>query len=210
MMNLTKIAAVSAMILSLGTTAQAATMNFSQGQTENASAILHAEGEGVVIQDGVLFADYVVGENLSVGDTFNGRNTASNLIEVDGGTYSSHLIHFDPLGSNGGSASGTFDFVGRIVAIIVSNNTSGGGRLLNDTDALFSGDTYEQSVSRRSENSDVFQLIDGNTLAYDFRTVQGYIDNVRVVTAVPLPASALLMLGGLAAIGLVRSKRRRV
>jgi len=210
MTNLKTLAVSVAMILATGAAAHAATLDFSQGQTESNSAILHAEGQNVAIKDGALFADYVVGNNLSVGDTSSGINQANSSVAVAGGVYSSHLIHFDPLGNTGGRATGTFDFVGRIVAIIVSNKSNGTAKLLNDSDALFSSDTYEQSVSRRSEDSDTFTLIDENTLSFNFRTSSGYIDNVRVVTAIPLPASALLMLGGLAAIGAIRSRRSRV
>lgn len=193
--------------------ASAATI-LTQGSSEAVGAQVFAENTATV-GAGDVTVDYLVGSNLDAGDSFRGVNQFSGGVSLDAGTYASYLIHYDPLNSNGGSASGSYTFDGDIVAVIVSNgagrgNTADGttDQLLNLSDAVFGNATYEQSISRRSEGHDVFELVSANTLAFDFGTSRGFIDNVRVITAapVPIPASLPLLLAGLGGMAYLRRR----
>jgi len=200
--------------------AQAATVgvDLSQGGFESATAIIHAEGTEVAVGAGDVTVDYAVGTNLSVGDTVSGVSQFSSGVDLAAGLYNSFLIHFDPLAASGSDIR-TFDFDTNIVAIIVSNgagqgNTADGttDQLLNMSDLVFGvGDTYEQTISRRSENNDSFTLGAANSLTVDLRTSGNFIDNVRVITevaAVPVPASLPLLLAGFGGLAALRKRSK--
>lgn len=197
--------------------AHAVTMNLAQGQMESDDVQFFVEQSGVAVGADAVTVDYLVGDNLSVGDGFTGVNQFSAGLSLAEGVYDSFLIHFDPLNSNGGAASAEFEFDGEIVAVIVSNgagkgnSNNGTAQLLNLSDAFFGvASSFETTLSRRSENHDTFELLDATTLSTNFATSSGFIDNVRVITqvaAVPLPASMLFLLTGAA--GLAWFARRR-
>lgn len=197
--------------------AQAMTVDLSQGMTETADPIVLAEQKNLVVKSGEVDVDFLVGTNVNVGDTFGGVNNYVGAIGLEAGVYDSFLIHFDPEGTPKKPVSGsaTFDFVGKIVALIVSNGSgiSKAAQLLNESDALFGlpSWTYESNLGRRTETNDMMTLVDANTLAVEFETRNQYIDNIRVITqaaAVPLPASLPLLLAGFGGLAAMRRKRR--
>lgn len=208
-------AVVSAALFSFASTTQAATLNLSQGNYENSSAVLIAEQSNVQIGANDVLADYVVGANLDIGDYFSGRTNVGTTHFLDRGRYNSHLIHFDPMGAVGGADSATFSFASDIAAIIVSNSDTGNAsaRLLNVSDDIFGNDTttYEKTISRRAEDSDGFKLTSSNSLFFSFQTSSGWTDSVRVLTVseVPLPAGAALMLTAMGAFGVMRKMAAR-
>lgn len=190
-------------------------MNLNDGQTESANALLVEEKKSVSVGSNALTVDYLLGENLSVGDTVLGVNTFTSGHFLAAGTYDSHLIHFDPVGTAGATTNGSIDFSGDIIALIVSNK--GASQLLNLSDLVFGADdiTYENEVHRRSEgpdvNGDSFTLVDSDTLRYNFKTTSRYIDNVRVITEVapvPVPAALPLLLAGLGGLALMKRRRK--
>lgn len=148
------------------------------------------ERQNVTITSSVA-VDYLVGSNAFYGDQLAGVNdTAGNHELLAPGTYSSHLLHFDPVGADGVIEGGVFQFDSDIVAIIAS--TGGSGNLLSLSDSAFGFSTtlYESYFSRRTENDDFFTLMSPNEINIDyFATAAGNIDNLRIITAGAVPAS---------------------
>lgn len=207
-------ALASAVVMGVGSAAHAVTVDNAlingnslvEGATENSTALLFREATGVTITEPVL-VDYLVGTNLSVGDTVTGINRPTSALELGAGTYNSYLIHHDPIVAGRTAQSFTLEPYERIVALIVSNRNF--GRLLNQSDDVFGldGVTYESNTGRRAENNDNITLISGNTILFDTFANGDFVDDIRVITAVvPLPAGGALLLTGLAAFGAVRRK----
>lgn len=209
-------AIVAAVFVSTGV--QAAPVSLVQGATEGATPIIVTEQQNLAVKGGQLDVDYLVGTNLSVGDTVGGVNNYSGAIGLEGGVYDSFLIHFDPVGrpSSAVAGSATFDFVGKVVALVVSNGSGSNAtaaKLLNESDMVFGlpSYTYETNLARRSEANDLMTLVDATTLSVNFLTRNQYIDNIRVITeasAIPLPATLPLLLAGFGGLAAMRRKRR--
>lgn len=216
-----KILALAATVAISAFGAQASTFDFTQGASENRMPQLIAEATGVTVGDGDVTVDYAVGANLMVGDDFSGTSQFSDGVALAGGTYNSYLIHFDPTNNTSRRMKEmTFTFAENIVGIILSNGAGTGNnadgvtdQLLNLSDRIFglAGASYEQTISRRSENSDDMTLLTANSLFVNLATNNGYIDNIRVLTAapsvVPVPASLPLLLVGLGGIAALRRRK---
>ena len=185
-------------------------VNLSRNATQADDTIqVYAEATEVIVGAGEVFVDYLVGQNLNVGDAFYGVNTASGGPFLTAGTYNSYLIHFDPFVA--GSASDTVNLNETIVGIIVSNQTAGGTGFLNSSNGTFgTAAAYDGHRGRRSETHDNLILLDATTLFVELSTSDYHIDNIRVLTVpspIPLPASLWLLLTALG--GLLWCRRKR-
>lgn len=158
------------------------------GNTEANSIQAFNEQQNLYISENEVNVDYLVGTNLSFGQTFNGVNKSKSGLYLDAGYYNSHLLHFDPLGNRAGQVKDQrFSFEENIVAIIL------GGEYLNASDLIFGNAStqYENSFSRKMEKHDFLFLENPYTLLLDKVSVGRYwIDDVRVITHnVPEPSS---------------------
>ncbi|MEO0947489.1 MAG: PEP-CTERM sorting domain-containing protein [Cyanobacteria bacterium J06641_5] len=178
------------------------------GRTENSSVIGFTEQQSVTI-DSPLNVDYLISGD-DIGQQLRGvQSPAANPLTLGSGTYSSVLLHFDPVGNNGGRVEdATFSFSGDIVAIIAN------ATFLAESDEAFGvASFYQNSVSRRSENSDLFTIVAPDTIRLDaFRTSRAFADDLRIITtAVPAEAAPepLTVIGSICALGLGAAARRR-
>ena len=159
------------------------------------------EAQNIHLTDKQIKVDYLLGDNLFIGDSVHGLNRSSSDLSLSSGHYNSHLLHFDPIGKSSGQISNTqISFTEDIVAIIL------GGQYLNASDKLLGGDgtRYQQTISRRVEANDFLTFESSRTILIDRLWVGRYwIDDARIITqAVPEPSSfALLGLGLIALIG---------
>lgn len=211
-MKLLTIAA--SVLLASAISTQAATITSSAGldlradATENAGAQAFAEKSDVAVGAGQVTVDFLVGTNLSVGDTEDGLNNFAGGAMLGAGSYDSYLLHFDPIVTSG-VTNFTVDFGVNIVGLILSN--SGTQTLLNRTDATFGNAAFfDQTGGRRAESNDSFTLSSATSVTFNFYAGAGYTDNVRILTEVapvPLPASLPLLLAAFGGLGLARRRR---
>lgn len=124
----------------------------------------------------------------------------------------SHYIHFDTPAAAAGNAEGSVTFDGVILGVFARGDDSSFTRL-DDTDFLSSGTLYDNGLNARglefaaNGNGDRFAIsADGLTLSYRFGITEPG-DRIRVVTAVPEPASLAIL--GLGAASLLRRRRAR-
>lgn len=123
------------------------------------------------------------------------------------GVYDSHFLHYEDY-SGLPPAVGTVSFNNPIVAVFYLATTLS----LDNTDAPLGafGTVYPTGYPFRSLNATSFFSISGNTISFNFSTISPVLEvvQVRVLTAVPAPASAaLLVLGGAPA--MLRRRRAR-
>jgi hypothetical protein len=123
----------------------------------------------------------------------------------------STFLHFDKVGNGGAfvSAAGTITFDTPIVAVLWHTDD------LNATDALYGvpndkmyfkkKDRGAETESQNFELADVIEIVDDFTLSVDLHT--NFVDQIRVLTAVPLPPAVWLL--GSALMGLVAIGRRK-
>ena len=131
--------------------AGAATLDFSEGGTENAEAILVEERKGVEF-NGDVIVDYVVGTNVVAGGSqFTGINNFAGGLSLEAGTYDSYILNFDPLEAVRGTSSGQFSFAGNIVALIVSNGS--GSNSFSSSSSSTSSSSSNQSWSSRHQDT---------------------------------------------------------
>jgi len=123
----------------------------------------------------------------------------------------SHFLSFDKVGNYGAfmSASGTITFDTPIVAVLWHTDD------LNATDVLYGvpgskryfkkKDRGAETDSQNFELADVLTIVDDFTLSLDLHT--NFVDQIRVLTAIPLPPAVWLL--GSALMGLVSIARRK-
>ncbi|KZY59085.1 hypothetical protein A3752_05710 [Oleiphilus sp. HI0081] len=182
-------------------------LNFSWSQQESDQLQTFDEQQGVAIAHQQVQVDYLLGSNLFVGDTLRGQQTGKNSPYLSAGSYSSHLIHFDPLGtSSGKETKQLIEFDSDIVAIILN------GKKLNASDNIFGGTgaNYETSTSRKWESNDFLTFTSSQSILVDRATVGRYwIDDARIITqSVSEPSSIALL--GLGLLGLVGIRRKKI
>ena len=173
------------------------------GQTESNQIQAFNEAQNTYIHDGQIKVDFLLGDNLFIGDSFRGLNRSNSNLSLAAGNYNSHLLHFDSLGTSSGRIfNSRLTFEEDIVAIIL------GGKYLNLSDDVFGGigTIYQNNNSRRLEAHDFLTFESSNTLVLNRLAIGKYwIDNARVITqVVPEPGSIVLLSLGL--LGLIFSR----
>ena len=159
-----------------------------------------------------------LGSNLIVDITSQGTYKYGSPPPLGGGTISSgtpmssYFLHFDPSSnppeSTYISASGTVTFSQPILGIILLDAT------LDNTDGIFgTGTTYPGVVVARgiefnwSSSPDIIDFLSSNTIGLNPAAATGNkFDQVRVLTAIPIPAT--LWIFGAGVIGLVGIRRK--
>jgi hypothetical protein len=179
-------------------------LNLSWSQSESNTLQGFDEAQNILIKSNTIQVDYLMGNNLSLGQQFSGLNHSNSNLYLKEGIYSSHLLHFDPVKKRSGNVKKQrFEFTNNIIAIIL------GGEYLNLSDYVLGNATtqYENSISRRLEANDFLSLESSNTLLVDKVSVGRYwVDDVRIITQkVPEPSSWALF--GLGLLGLVGARK---
>lgn len=179
-------------------------LNLSWNKSESNTLQTFDEQQNLTLLNGSVKVDYLVGHNLAVGQSFTGTNHSNSGLYLKAGTYSSHLLHFDPVGTKGGQTENIrVEFSHNIIAIIL------GGEYLKLSDSLLgnASTSYDNSISRRMEANDLFTLESQNTLLIDKVSVGRYwTDDARIITQnVPEPSSWALF--GLGVLGLIGARK---
>ncbi len=176
----------------------AAGIDLSRGATENALFQVFEERQGALVGNAGVVVDWLVGVNLGIGGAVLGTDGSSNLV-LPAGRYDSHIIHFDPVGDQGGNASGgQVTFVNPIVAFIVSDRSD--SFLFDASDGIFGAAGTIHDPGNRSfgfVDGDNGILVDAHTFRVNSAVVTlTNIDQVRVITesTIPLPPSILALL----------------
>lgn len=179
-------------------------LNLNWNQSESNTLQAFNEKQSVSIENSKVRVDYLLGDNLELGQSFTGVNNSHSNLRLARGTYSSHLLHFDPLGSKEGNVKNIrFEFSDNIVAVIL------GGEYLSLSDALLGNELtqYDSSNSRRMETNDLFTLESSNTLLVNKVSVGRYwTDDARIITQkVPEPNTWAIF--GLGLLGLLGARK---
>lgn len=157
-------------------------------------------------QNFVLGGDLFVNHLVTGGGTFNSDDLLSDGYVSNGTGVQSHLVHFDPTRAQRLSGSMTFSEI--IIGVIVRNMDSGLENSDNLGASVFSAD-YHRGLEGLW--CDTFTISDDlKTLSVDLYANTN-IDEVRVITAVPIPGTFLFFGSGLLAlIGLRRRIKKYV
>ncbi len=171
---------------------------------------------GSAFTNGGVFQIVTPGPGFTVGGNEFGNNnvravnelqkiTLLSNLAVRGGSIAagtivnSQLLNFDPLVNR--SARGTVTFNGRILGLATTQS------LLNASNFLGRpGVTYSFVSASGLEGGDVVTFA-GNVLTYNI-SASNPSDTIRVLTAVPEPASWAMLIAGFGLIGAVSRRRR--
>ncbi len=189
-------------------------VSFNQFESELVSGF--DELQNVSVAANTLKVDFLISAG-DVGSQFPGANLPPNSPTYLGaGSYSSHLLHYDPVGDAGVGGVATFTFDGDVVGIIA--NTT----YLVESDASVGvpTTTYETSEQRRYESfngtgdPDLFTIVSSNSVSIDYAYVAfGYLDDLRVITAhgtdCAVPEPSTYAMAGLGLLGLLAYRRFR-
>lgn len=141
------------------------------------------------------------------------ENSGSGSGTIPAGTQvTDYLLHYDFNGTGGNNnAVGTITFNTPILGLIVFDSA------LNNSDAVFgvAGVTYYTGIDRGLDNNTVNQgngdddfSVTNNSLTFNISgwTTTNIIDEVRVIVAVPEPATFMMPLLAVVSLGLARRK----
>jgi len=191
----------------------AAGLDLTSGSTQMEGVVQGYDERSVTTTEDVK-VDFLVNENLFLGNAFTGIDEANSYKTLVAGDYDSHLLRFDTPDINveGDLSNAIFEFDGDIVAIILSNGGSAGA-LLNLSDAIFgNAASYDTGLGRRAESNDHFtlDLANSRTLTVDrLRVSNGFTDEIRVITRTQVAEPSMLGLMGLSLAGLFFARRRK-
>lgn len=178
--------------------------DLSSGSSESNSIQGFNEQQNVYINDNSVYVNYIDPAGDYTGTDEDGQY-------LDAGYYSSHILHYDPVGSNGGNTGNItvqFTFDDDVVGIMTST------AYLDASDSIFGSYTYVASgdAGRRTEAQDSFSVSGNVVTATFFKTSSTWIDEMRVITlvsTVPEPTTMLLFGAGLAGLaGVARRKKK--
>ena len=153
-------------------------------------------------QNYVLEEDLYVDLFVTTGGIFDSEDDLT-FGTIPAGTHiNSHLVHFDPIGYNTTILEGSITFDQKIIGVILKLDS------LQNSDFLGFADTFDDGNLRGLElwGQDWFEISDDlKTLSMHLYTnVQ--LDNIRILTEVPIPSTLLLLGSGL--FGLVGMRKR--
>lgn len=188
-------------------------LDLTPGSAESSSVVGLDENQCVSVPGGTVQVDYLITPG-DFGVQLPGVSDppAMGILTLPAGTYSSHILRFDPVGAVGGSVNNAvFNFDTPVFAAI-ANQT-----FLNASDGVLGNAAiYDTGLGRRFEIFDLFTVNSATQLTVDVAAAgAAFTDELRVVTscaAVPaaspleLAFLALLLVGG----GLVVLLRRQV
>jgi len=152
-------------------------------------------------QNYVLKEDLYVDLFVTTGGIFDSEDDLTSGTIPAGTHINSHLVHFDPIGSNTVTLEGSITFDQKIIGVILKLDS------LQNSDFLGFADTFDNDGLRGLEwGYDSFVISDDlKTLSMHLYTnVQ--LDNIRILTEVPIPSTLLLLGSGL--FGLVGMRKR--
>jgi len=156
-------------------------------------------------QNYVLEEDLYVDLFVTTGGIFDSEDDLTSGTISAGTHINSHLVHFDPIGSNTVTLEGSITFDQKIIGVILKLDS------LQNSDFLGFADTFDDGNLRGLELwgqgvQDWFEISDDlKTLSMHLYTnVQ--LDNIRILTEVPIPSTLLLLGSGL--FGLVGMRKR--
>jgi PEP-CTERM motif len=144
--------------------------------------------------------------NLTAG---SGISTANGSSLASGTLVNSYLINFQPSAVLGRTATGSVTFTDQILAVVYSNFGTSGSQGFTNTSYLQGspGYTYGQIFGLETALPGDSFSVNGNTINFSMLASSLGGDNLRVITAVPAPASIALL--GLGAVGLMTARRKK-
>ena len=180
--------------------------DFTPGSNENTNVQVYLENANLTLSSG-LFVD-------RIGPNFGSVTTGTTGTLAAGTQVTDYIFHYDfPGMGNGNQTSGTITFDAPILGLEIFTNA------LDNSDATFAvpGVTYFTGQDRGLEkfiNSpngmDNFS-VSGDALTYNidsWSTTDG-IDEIRVITAIPEPSTALPALLAAGVLGVLWARRWR-